>query len=1594
VADLDGDGVFPEILVPSFDDRIVALEHDGQVRWISPALPVVGPTNTVGGAPSVADLDADGTPEVVFGASIVEADGTLRCTGPGPGSGNFGHVMGPYSVVADLDLDGDQEVVAGNTVYDGRDCSVVWSRADYGDGFAAVGQFDLDPEPEIALLTSQLTYSSGLVLLEHTGETKWSMTPPGLGGRGGPPAIGDLDGDGVAEIAVAGSSNLSVIETDGTVRWLAATSDWSSALTGPTIADLDGDGETEVLYADELRFQIYAGRNGAALFAADNRSGTLVEYPTVADVDADGRVEVVLASNMVYDPAWTSSGIRVFGDESWGPGRPLWNQHAYHFTNVRCDQTVPSPERPSWQAVGTYRAQHPIPEDRTLREELRCGVGTAELSASRIQIDRAGCPDTVSVVARVGNGGESAAPAGVSVRLFEAPAGGDYAEVATGVTSLSLAPGQYEDVAIPVAGVPGARSYLVEVDPEGAIADGRRTNNAHVADAFSCERNRPPTFTSAPDLVATVGEVYAFVATAEDADLDVLTWSLLDAPSGMTASAATGTVLWVPGAGQVGEHLVRLEVADGRGGLDVVEWTVTVEASAAEPPPEPAVPEMTLAVTAEPSEAAPDGTVALTATLENLAAGGRNGNLTIEVLDAAGAVVAAPLDAAPVLFLGAGTQSFGASWAVGPAAPGPYLVRAKYREDDRALHASAAVLVAADRALAARIATDRDSYGANEEALLLGTVENLGRNAAFTELELTVEVPGAADPLLREVFFPVDLPPGAVEERQSVFSTGTHPPGDYVARLTVRDGAAVLAVVEASFRIAPSSEEGHALEGVLACTPVPASPGDPLVATATLTNAGNVDLAGATVTARLVDPVLAAVVREASVILDLPLGSTSPVAIALDSTGLPAGSYGLSLEVSASGRTLLGLVDDCLLEVVDVTPPTILVEGVAPGGVYPDSVHPLVTVTDASPVTVVLTLDGAPFVSGDEVAAEGEHVLEVTATDAFGNVATLSVPFAIDRTAPAISIDGVADGQCLPSATPVVTFADAHLAATTLTLDGLPFASGTTVDVDGDHVLDASATDLAGNFAARSVSFTIDGVPPEIAVSGVADGGVYGASVFPAFEATDEHLALFAATLDGAPFTSGTEVAAPGPHVLVVTAVDCAGNASVVTVAFEIRVVRADFDVAARIVPTPARLLALVPSDDDGGDRDERTAFVEDAFAPTDIPFVIVGGWRTLFEELRSGAYTTTLLFGDASLRDLRREELRESVAFGDGLVTVATSAGHQPKLEDVWGAEVRRACRDRDRVVTIAASDLGPERAIEIEGRDSAAALRTRGGEATGTYDDGRCEGDPGVVVSGYGRGRSVLFGFDPAAADDDDRDEALALLVDAVRYASSRQGDVLPEAPFWLALDVLNLDGAVAAAEIREVLPGELGVLETDPTADVSPGLVTWTDAFAEVQARTYLVSVSAPDEAATWPTRTDVLVGGELAGTTSLDVTVALSSCELLADAIAALEAIDDGCRDHGGAGPVIERLDEVELCCGGSDDDCDHDHDQDQDQDDDDEQDGDDDDCACEHGRDPLEALDAVLRATQKLRTVQCDGAADARLDLDRLVRVLQVEVGLQ
>ena len=165
--------------------------------------------------------------------------------------------------------------------------------------------------------------------------------------RTGYPIIADFDNDGEPEIGIAGKLEYVVYEIDGTARWQATVSD-ASNMTGSSVFDFEGDGKADVVYAGEDRLHIYDGDNGTerlnasgSFDPADHASGTAHEFPILLDIDDDGSTEILLASN----------------PDAWMPSRPIWNQHAYHITNVEDAGTIPAIQDDNWASRNTFRTQ-------------------------------------------------------------------------------------------------------------------------------------------------------------------------------------------------------------------------------------------------------------------------------------------------------------------------------------------------------------------------------------------------------------------------------------------------------------------------------------------------------------------------------------------------------------------------------------------------------------------------------------------------------------------------------------------------------------------------------------------------------------------------------------------------------------------------------------------------------------------------------------------------------------------------------------------------------------------------------------------------------------------------------------------------------------------------------------------------------------------------------------------------------------------------------------------------------------------------------------------------------------------------------------
>jgi RHS repeat-associated protein len=118
----------------------------------------------------------------------------------------------------------------------------------------------------------------------------------------------------------------------------------------------------------------------------------------------------------------------------------------------------------------------------------------------------------------------------------------------------------------------GEQAFVVEVrDDRGGLA--RQSFTVFVIDPAT---NSAPRITSTPNPRAVAGSAYAYPVVAVDDENDPLAYSLVERPQGMTIDVATGAIAWTPALDQLGNHAVRVQVVDGRGGVVWQSWIVQV----------------------------------------------------------------------------------------------------------------------------------------------------------------------------------------------------------------------------------------------------------------------------------------------------------------------------------------------------------------------------------------------------------------------------------------------------------------------------------------------------------------------------------------------------------------------------------------------------------------------------------------------------------------------------------------------------------------------------------------------------------------------------------------------------------------------------------------------------------------------------------------------------------------------------------------------------------------------------------------------------------------------------------------------------------
>ncbi len=346
VADIDNDGD-DEIVVGSRDGKLRAFDANGDLLWAADAIPHIPAGCTaqtaaspIDSSPAIADLDDDGTVEIVVGMG----------TSWNRGGHSGGLIAFSHTGAVEWKWPGNRDYGGVNTFAgDGRCEGVVSSPAIgdvNGDGGLDVvfGGFD----GRIWALDSDGATVPGFPFESY--DTIWSS-----------PALFDVDNDGAAEIYIGVDSWPGVVSnfhqggllraldvSGGVVRQMWAKLTRDIVASSPAVGDINGDARPDVVVATGEYWHVSCGlgtdpacatydRNGndhQRVWAVDAltgedlagwpvaANGTVQTAPALGDIDDDGLPEVVFGSYDEWLYAYNGDGTRLWATPASIQGYP------------------------------------------------------------------------------------------------------------------------------------------------------------------------------------------------------------------------------------------------------------------------------------------------------------------------------------------------------------------------------------------------------------------------------------------------------------------------------------------------------------------------------------------------------------------------------------------------------------------------------------------------------------------------------------------------------------------------------------------------------------------------------------------------------------------------------------------------------------------------------------------------------------------------------------------------------------------------------------------------------------------------------------------------------------------------------------------------------------------------------------------------------------------------------------------------------------------------------------------------------------------------------------------------------------------------
>ncbi|MDQ6802386.1 MAG: Ig-like domain-containing protein, partial [Acidobacteriota bacterium] len=255
--------------------------------------------------------------------------------------------------------------------------------------------------------------------------------------------------------------------------------------------------------------------------------------------------------------------------------------------------------------------------------------------------------------------------------------------------------------------------------------------------------------------------------------------------------------------------------------------------------------------------------------------------------------------------------------------------------------------------------------------------------------------------------------------------------------------------------------------------------------------------------------------------------------------------------------------------IIDRTRPVVeITSGGAPfsGGAFNRALSLFGRAIDAdAAASLDMRLNDAPYVVGNAITTDGAYILRASARDCAGNLSDeRAVEFVIDKVPPRLAtidpVDGASVGSNRQTVRGTVDIDDLQSAvidgtAIEAAISGRSFAFADIGLAEGANRLTLLLADRAGNQSRVPYSLAVKSTTPSVAIvengSPIPAGAIFNRVVTPIIRSSEADAAI-TATLNGAPFASGSPIASDGDYTLAATAADKAGHTSSASATFAI----------------------------------------------------------------------------------------------------------------------------------------------------------------------------------------------------------------------------------------------------------------------------------------------------------------------------------------------------------------------------------------------------------------------------------------------------------